>query len=192
MHISDKSVVSATYRGIFRRGDFSFVLGTPVTISPTEKIKDEFIEIECKVTNGRPLREFWLQPVRHDHLVQRTAKRPPGLPLNILIVGIDSLSHAHAQRKLPKLYEYMKKDLGAMIFNGQSIVGDGTTAQLTAILAGLGEHEQYESRRHHKNPRPVDGWTWIYKELKGKETGRYNEHIGKEGSLRDKQIQNSV
>lgn len=179
MHISDKSIVSATYRGIFRRGDFSYELGTPVKISPTEKIKDEFIEIECKVTNGRPLREFWLQPVPHDHLVKHTAKRPPGLPLNILIVGIDSLSHAHAQRKLPKLYEYMKKDLGAIIFNGHSVVGDGTTEQLTAMLSGLGELEQYESRRHHKNPRPVDGWTWIFKELKGKMNGRCNGYIGK-------------
>ena len=118
--------------------------------------------------SGRVLREFWLQPVPNDHLIKHKAKRPPGLPLNILIVGIDSLSHAHAQRKLPKLYEYMKKDLGAMIFNGHSVVGDGTTEQLTAILSGLGELEQYESRRHHGNPKPVDGWTWIYKELKGK------------------------
>ena len=62
----------------------------------------------------------------------------------------------------------MKKDWGAMIFNGHSVVGDGTTEQLTAILSGLGELEQYESRRHHGNPKPVDGWTWIYKELKGK------------------------
>ena len=165
-YISDKNVISATYRGIFRRGDFNYVLGTAVKVSKTEKIKDEFIEVECRVKNGRILREFWLQPVPHEHLLKRTAKRPPGLPLNVLVVGMDSLSHANAQRKLPKLYDYLK-ELGAVIFNGHSIVGDGTTEQLTAMLTGLGELEQYESRRHHRNPRPVDGWTWIFKELKG-------------------------
>ena len=142
-------------------------MGTSVKVSATEKIKDEFIEIECRVRNGRILREFWLQPVPHKHLLEHKAKQSPGLPLNIIIVGVDSLSHANAQRKLPKLYDYMK-ELGALIFHGHSIVGDGTTEQLTAMLTGLGELEQYESRRHHRNPRPVDGWTWIFRELKGK------------------------
>ena len=84
---------------------------------------------------------------------------------------MDSLSHANARRKLPEFYKFLKKDLGAFIFNGHSIVGDGTTEQLAAMLTGLGELEQYESRRHRKNPRPVDGWTWIYKQLKGKRRG---------------------
>ena len=127
--------------------------------------------------NGRSLRELWLQPVPYQHLVQRKANKAPGLPLNILIVGIDSLSHANAQRKLPMFYEYLKNELGAMMFNGHSIVGDGTTEQLTAMLTGLGELEQYESRRHHENPRPVDGWTWIYRELKSKRTDS-DVHMG--------------
>ena len=175
MYFADKNVISASYRGIFRRGDFNYVLGTSVKVSATKKIEDEFIEVECRVRNGHLLREFWLQPVPHDHLLKRTAKKPPGLPLNILIVGMDSLSHANAKRKLPKLYDYLEKELGAIMFNGHSIVGDGTTEQLTAILTGLGELEQYESRRHHRNPRPVDGWTWIFKELKGKKW-IYGEH----------------
>ncbi|XP_028399834.1 uncharacterized protein LOC114523171 [Dendronephthya gigantea] len=165
-HITDPNVVSAKYRSILRRGDFNYVLGASTKISSTEKIKDEFIEVECRVRNGRFLRELWLQPVPHEHLLKSKGNKVPGLPLNILIVGIDSLSHAHTQRKLPKFYKYLKNELGAIIFNGHSIVGDGTTEQLTAMLTGLGELEQYESRRHHRNPRPVDGWTWIYRELK--------------------------
>lgn len=109
-----------------------------------------------------------MQPVPHEHLLKRTGEKKPGIPLNILIIVFDSLSHANAQRKLPRAYKFLKEDLGSFIFNGHSIVGDGTTEQLAAMLTGLGELEQYESRRHRSNPKPVDDWTWIYKQLKGK------------------------
>ena len=137
-------------------------------MNTTERITDEFIEVEYLLKNEGKVKEIFAQPILHEHLLSRTAQREPGIPLNILIISIDSLSHANARRKLPEVYKYLKDELGAMTFNGLSIVGDGTTEQLTAMLTGLGELEQYESRRHHDNPKPVDGWTWIYKQLKGK------------------------
>ena len=167
----DPDVISASYRGIVRQGDYEYILGAskPVPdINTPEKITDEFIEVEYLVQNeNNHFKEIFIQPVPHEHLLNRGAENPPGIPLNILIIGIDSLSHANARRTLPKVYKYLKDKLESFIFNGLSIVGDGTTEQLTAMLTGLGELEQYESRRHHKNPRPVDDWTWIYKLLKG-------------------------
>ena len=136
-------------------------------MNTTEKILDEFIQVEYFFKNEKRTKEIFLQPVPHEHLLKRNAKKQPGIPLNILIIGIDSLSHSNARRKLPNVYKYLKNELSSMVFNGHSIVGDGTTEQLTAMLTGLGELEQYESRRHHKNPKPVDGWAWIYKQLKG-------------------------
>ena len=48
-----------------------------------------------------------------------------------------SIAHASARRKLPKVYKFLKDKLGVMIFNGQSIVGDGTTEQMKAMLTDL-------------------------------------------------------
>ena len=173
----DSTVTSANYRRIVRQGDFKVIFGTSVPIpsmDDTEKITDEFIEVEYLLKSGKRVKEIFLQPVPHEHLLSRTAQRKPGIPLNILIIGIDSLSHANARRTLSNAYKYLKDELGSILFNGHSIVGDGTTEQLTAMLTGLGELEQYESRRHHSNPRPVDGWAWIYKQLKGKkDVGRH-------------------
>ncbi|XP_028412791.1 uncharacterized protein LOC114535693 isoform X1 [Dendronephthya gigantea] len=165
----DPEVISANYRRIIRQGDFKFILGKSVPVpamNTEEKITDEFIEVEYLLKNKKNVKEIFLQPVPHEHLVKRKAEKQPGIPLNILIIGVDSLSHANTQRRLPNVYKYLKNELGAMFFNGHSIVGDGTTEQLTAMLTGQGELEQYESRRHHKNPKPVDGWSWIYKQLK--------------------------
>lgn len=55
---------------------------------------------------------------------------------NILMFGLDSLSHLSFQRKLPKTYKYLQDDLGAVILDGYNIVGDATTAALIPILTG--------------------------------------------------------
>lgn len=59
-------------------------------------------------------------------------KRP-----NVLMFGLDSMSHLAYQRKLPKTYKYLKEKLGSVILDGYNIVGDATTAALIPILTGL-------------------------------------------------------
>ncbi len=171
-NLLDSTVISANYRRLVRNTDFKYTLGQVLPIpslNTTEKITDEFIEVQYQLEGGKTPqdKEIFIQPVPHEHLLKRSAQTKPGIPLNILIVGVDSMSHANAKRKLPRVYKYLKEELSSLVFNGHSIVGDGTTEQLAAMLTGLGEKEQYESRRHNRNARPVDGWSWIYKQLKG-------------------------
>ena len=52
--------------------------------------------------------------------------------------------------------------------NGHTIVGDGTTAQLTAMLTGIPEKEQPEARRGFANTGPVDRWKFIFNDLHAK------------------------
>lgn len=118
--------------------------------------------------NGNTSKEFFLQAVPRENLLKRRPSKTPGISLNILIIGVDSLSHASAKRKLPKIYKFLQKEVDAYIFQGHTVVGDGTTEQLTPMLTGRRFMEQYEGRSGHKNARTLDGWTWIYKELTGK------------------------
>lgn len=55
---------------------------------------------------------------------------------NILMFGLDSMSHLSYQRKLPLTYKYLKETLGSAIMDGYNIVGDATTAALIPILTG--------------------------------------------------------
>ena len=59
--------------------------------------------------------------------------------MNVLIFGLDSMSHMAYQRKLPKTYRYLQDDLGAVILDGYNIVGDATTAALLPMLTGITE-----------------------------------------------------
>ena len=139
-----------------------------VPVQPNQTITEEFFEVDFELRDDSVVKEFFLQVVPRDNLVKRKPlKRAPGIPLNILIIGVDSLSHANAKRKLPRIYKFLEEELGSYIFQGHTVTGDGTTEQLTPMLTGLRFSEQYEARTGFKNARTVDGWTWIYKELKG-------------------------
>ena len=51
-------------------------------------------------------------------------------------------------------------------FVGETIVGDGTTAQLCAMLTGIAEKAQPEARRSENPSDTVDKWRWIFKDFK--------------------------
>ena len=164
--ILDPNVVSASYQPILRDGDFKYKLGAVVSVGQN-KITDELMEVIFKLKDGRTVKDFLFQVLPKKELQERVGSRKPGMPINILTIGLDSLSYGNTRRKLAKLYEFLDKDLKALFFKGHTVVGDGTTPQLTAMLTGKQVEEQYESRTGMANARPIDGWTWIFKELKG-------------------------
>ncbi|VDN23414.1 unnamed protein product [Dibothriocephalus latus] len=78
-----------------------------------------------------------VEPVKHEDLS------------NVLLLGIDSLSRLSWLRYLPRtmgLLQRLVQDRGG-IFNLFNIVGDGTTANLLALLTGYFEQELPEARR---------------------------------------------
>ena len=61
------------------------------------------------------------------------------MSMNVLIFGLDSMSHMSYQRKLPKTYTFLRDKLRAVILHGYNIVGDATTAALLPMLTGKGK-----------------------------------------------------
>ena len=54
------------------------------------------------------------------------------------------------------------------LFQGQTVVGDGTTSQFTAILVGDLERNLSEARKGMENSASVDRWPFIFKEYNKK------------------------
>ncbi|XP_048585683.1 uncharacterized protein LOC5510781 isoform X2 [Nematostella vectensis] len=93
-------------------------------------------------------------------------------PLDIMILAFDSMSDAHVQRVMPLTYAFIKDELQSFVFRGFSVVGQATTPALTAMLTGRTVEEnceKQEGRRGEPGSTPIDGWPFIFKELK--ETG---------------------
>ncbi|CAB4002754.1 uncharacterized protein LOC113676100 isoform X1, partial [Paramuricea clavata] len=168
LNITGTDVAHASYRYISRTDDdFSFLISDPIKILTWKQfpVPHEYIELTLILTNGNELKEYLLQVVPKKEIISRPSPASE-LDLNVLIIGIDSISNGHAQRKLPKSYNYIRNVLEGYVFMGHSVVGDGTTEQLAAFLTGQGEQEYAESRRGKRNAKPVDNWNWIFKKAK--------------------------
>ncbi|XP_050555632.1 uncharacterized protein LOC118276592 [Spodoptera frugiperda] len=62
-------------------------------------------------------------------------------PYNVLIICLESVSHAGFIRNMKKSYKYITEQMKATILNGYNIVGDGTTGSLYPLLAGKTESD---------------------------------------------------
>ena len=103
-------------------------------------------------------------------IVDRSEKLSKHLPataarLNILIFGFDSVSRLTWIRNLPRSYDYLVSRLGASVFTGYSVVGDGTPQALLPLLTGRTERELPEARRGFPGAATVDRHPWIWNEL---------------------------
>lgn len=56
--------------------------------------------------------------------------------MNIALLMFDSQSRANFQRQTVKTMTFLENDEDTVIMKGHSISGDGTTAQLSAMLTG--------------------------------------------------------
>ena len=154
-------------------------MSDPVSVSTLERfpVPHEYIELALTLTNGNELKEYLIQVIPRQKIISRPSPASE-MDLNILIIGIDSISNGHAQRKLPKSYNYIRNILKGYVFMGHSVVGDGTTEQLAAFLTGKSEQEYAESRRGEPHAKPVDKWNWIFKKAKGEVAyGNYIDRI---------------
>ena len=109
--------------------------------------------------------EFHQQVVPKAEVNARPIKRY-GLGLNIVMIMFDSTSAAHFERKMPKSKELLKKELTTVFFKGESVVGDGTTDQVSAMLTGKAEDDHPEARRGKPGAKQVDDWPWVFKDYK--------------------------
>lgn len=119
------------------------------------------------------IEQFFVQIYPKPEVFQRISEVPPFLqinviPLNILIYGLDSLSHLSFQRKLPLTYSYLKDSLDAVIMNGYNIVGDATTAAIIPLLTGKTETELPEVRKNQLASGFVDDYPLIWNKYRSK------------------------
>ncbi|XP_066933796.1 uncharacterized protein [Clytia hemisphaerica] len=103
-------------------------------------------------------------PGRLNHL-KKLKEMASGLKMNVAIQMFDSQSNANIRRQAVRTIQYLEQDEHSFIFNANSIVGDGTTAQVSAMLTGIAEEDQYETRRGFPNTRTVDDFTWIFEDF---------------------------
>ena len=150
--------------------------GNPFNISDEEFLvsrvirESDFFKLRYKLKTGREDGHYFARVVsRNDVIVKSNMIRQnfkdqlknEGLGLSVLMLGFDSVSSASFRRKMPKTLRYLKDSLKTYIITGQTVIGDGTSPALTAMLAGLHENEAPEGRQGFANSGPIDKWPWL-------------------------------
>ncbi|XP_031557266.1 uncharacterized protein LOC116293909 [Actinia tenebrosa] len=99
--------------------------------------------------------------VQQSKMIRLKHNLKKGLPLNILMLGIDSTSNANFVRKMPHTLDWLKTEMRSYVLKGYSIVGDATTPALTALLTGERESTLPEGRIGVSGSKHIDEWPWI-------------------------------
>lgn len=138
--------------------------------------KSDFFVLKYKLSRGKEVTNYLARAVPQQDVIDESYRmrqklrqqgKNEGLRLNVVMIGFDSVSAANFRRKMPKSINFLKRSLKTFFISGQTIVGDGTTPALTAMLTGLYESETPEGRQGYDNSAPIDKWPWImnlYKE----------------------------
>ncbi|XP_022807728.1 uncharacterized protein LOC111344742 [Stylophora pistillata] len=164
------NISALSYQPILRpdHKDWGFESGNVVSLQAHERkfqLGLEFVRVQLSTADGKKHVEYHAQVVPRslEHVISKV-----GLPLSVVIIGFDSLSAAHFQRALPEAYKFMSEELNSLFFKGYSIVGDGTTPALTALMTGKFESELPEARRQLPDTASLDRWPHIFKDFKEK------------------------
>lgn len=121
--------------------------GTLTPSKPDVTLNEDMVYVEIHKSNDAVQKEFHMEIIPKEEVLHRVPQTKAGIPLNVMMVGLDSTSHAHFQRKLGPIYKYLKEELKSNMFNGYSILGDGTTVALIGMLVGRHFDELPEGRK---------------------------------------------
>lgn len=143
--------IECSFTDILRTNDFTTQVGITTSTHTEYNLEaSDFVRVRCFGESGKRWSSI-LSGIRHDQdVLDRTGWHlipPAALKLNVLIFGFDSLSKNTFIRKLPKSYDYVKKQLNGIVLEGYNIVGDGTPQALIPILTGKTELELPDTRR---------------------------------------------
>lgn len=150
--------------------DFEIVNGRPIKPMPDgTSLPSDFFEARCVGSDGAVHVGLYSGIAVEPMVLERChsmIKNTEDSQLDILIFGLDSVSRTSWMRQLPKSHEFIVNDLGAAVFSGYNIVGDGTPQALLPLLTGKTETELPEARRGFDNSQTVDDHPWIWRQFK--------------------------
>ncbi|XP_031550733.1 uncharacterized protein LOC116288134 [Actinia tenebrosa] len=128
-------------------------------------VNADFVRVDITRPEGKDsITEVLMQTAPKQEVLQRKVQ-PAGIPVNVAMILFDSTSAANFVRQMPITRSYLKTR-PTVFLEGETIVGDGTTAQLCAMLTGIPEEEQPEARRSKPNAKFVDDWRWLFRDYK--------------------------
>jgi hypothetical protein len=128
----------------WHKNDFTYKYSQSFPIDHGQSLgtTGEFFYIQCRSTSGEKYKSLFariFKPVEKFRVKQSNGGKSQ--PVNIFMLGLDSVSREAWLANLPESSEYLLNRLNASVLTRFNVVGDGTVAALTPMLTGKHEHE---------------------------------------------------
>lgn len=159
------SKISCKYASLeWHKNDFDYKQGEWAEMQDGAAIEptSEFFRVQCSENGWASLvggydsgfaRIFAKSPKVKTEDFTRTKNQQP---LNIMMIGFDSISREEWLTHLPKSSSFLIKDLNSVVLNKHNIVGDGTPAALIPMFTSKHEHELPNTIKNSEGAINVD------------------------------------
>ncbi|CAH1786940.1 unnamed protein product [Owenia fusiformis] len=130
------------YRGIYRvKGeDNAYTMDAQQTkFKQDVHLKVEYIKVKCYDRNGKTIYKNFHAVVFEKQQVEDECKRNTverNEKLNIVLLGVDSVSRLNFMRLMPKTRRFIEEELNGFELTGYNKVGDNTFPNLVPLLSG--------------------------------------------------------
>ena len=148
------------------KSDYEYKLSPEIFISNGSRIlkeNEEFFYIKCISSSNLKYETVYARILSKIPPKQVKSRQP----INVFMLGLDSVSRKLWLDSLPMSSHYLIKSLKANVLSSYNIVGDGTPAALIPMLTGHHEHELPNTIKYSSGSSFVDEvYPFIWNEFK--------------------------
>ena len=138
-----KDVAKCSYRSFVweRKNKNGVTWGREIVLSLDEPnaINEDFFLVECKSAHGKVLYRN-----KYKQIIKKIMESGDPFPerhsghnkMNVLILGVDSISRNTFLRNAPELDSYIRENLGGIMMEGFNKVGDNTAVNIYSMVTG--------------------------------------------------------
>ncbi|KAK5646625.1 hypothetical protein RI129_005089 [Pyrocoelia pectoralis] len=148
-----------------------------VQFNESVQIEDEFIRVSCTYNKEEIYKDFFSFVPIKPRIKNFSSNPGSNEKLNVLVIGLDSVSRLNLHRQMPKTVKILK-DIGAIELLGYNKVGDNTFPNLVAVLIGLSKNELKKDCWHKKTDK-FDDCKFVWKNYS---TSGYATAFGEDGA----------
>ncbi|KAF8773886.1 hypothetical protein HNY73_016497 [Argiope bruennichi] len=120
--------------GIFR--EVFYILGDGVKLEFGIPMKEDFVNVSCNIKGSKYEQYITLVPLKEAVEEERNSLIPPNPTLNVILIGIDSVSKLNFLRHFPKTHAFLSEKLTPFEMNGYTKVADNTFPNIVPLLTG--------------------------------------------------------
>ncbi|KAH7968050.1 uncharacterized protein LOC119382698 [Rhipicephalus sanguineus] len=143
------SQIKCTYREVYRTPnapahvvDDRYNLSAPKQLTFGQPLKVHHAIVNCfhnrqeVLVQHVPLVPLSQELERKLTKLQKSSENSGAVKLNVLMVGVDSISNLNFERHMPRTKAFLKDVLGAVQLHGYTKIGDNTFPNIVALLTG--------------------------------------------------------